>query len=54
MTRKKKKDEQMVQVEEEKTRELLENLKASGKAHFAESDEYHNEFLERVKKENNR
>lgn len=54
MTRKKKKDDQIVQFGEEKTRELLENLKASGKAHFAESDEYHNEFLERVKKENNR
>ena len=54
MTRKRKKDDQIVQFGEEKTRELLENLKASGKAHFAESDEYHNEFLERVKKENNR
>ena len=49
MTRKRKKDEQMVQVEEEKTRELLENLKASGKAHFSD-DEYKNEFQDRVKK----
>ena len=47
--RKKKKEEQMV-VSEEQVEELLENLKASGKAHLEEDEE--NEFIKRLEKIN--
>lgn len=47
MTRKRKKDDVVVQFKEEETKKLLEDLKASGKAHFSEN-ENRNEFKERI------
>lgn len=49
--RKKKKEEQVV-VSEEQVEELLENLKASGKAHLDEDE--NNEFTNRLKKKYNK